>query len=51
MPAPVGTTFRIHLPVEGSGRAIAAGDPGEAALTLADEPEARPEELHAVGDV
>jgi signal transduction histidine kinase/ABC-type multidrug transport system ATPase subunit len=51
IPAPAGTIFRIRLPVEGSGRAIAAGDPGEAPLALVDEPESRPEELHAVGDV
>jgi signal transduction histidine kinase/ABC-type multidrug transport system ATPase subunit len=50
VPAPVGTSFRIHLPVEGSARPI-TGDPGEAVLSLTEEPEARPEELHAVGDV
>ncbi|MBV8431787.1 MAG: hypothetical protein JO244_11520 [Solirubrobacterales bacterium] len=48
VPAPAGTTFRIRLPVEGSGRPQAAPEPGE---PLLDEPNAKPEELHAVGDV
>ncbi len=51
VPRPAGTTFRIRLPVEGSGRTITAGEPGEGTPSLAEEPQSRPEELHAVGDV